>query len=169
MLLFSAKTTRMMERLILLLTKLRMGSMLKKVEWLLMVFKHKAGLLKLVMMTKFIEYTADENRFVSQGDCLPTSPIPEEILKALEQNARDKASDIYDDDVPTYNNQQQFYNTNTQPINYNEDYIVTNSAGLHNAADFIKQSVQKTYLPPLVHRNQNQRNGKYNARNGYTY
>jgi hypothetical protein len=35
---------------------------------------------------------------VPQGDHLPTPPpIPEEILKALEQNARDEAAGIFDD------------------------------------------------------------------------
>lgn len=43
-------------------------------------------------------YTADQNGFVPVGDHLPTPPpVPEEILKALEQNARDEAAGIYDD------------------------------------------------------------------------
>ncbi|KAG7301220.1 hypothetical protein JYU34_014108 [Plutella xylostella] len=45
-----------------------------------------------------VRYTADQNGFVATGDHLPTAPpVPEEILKALEQNARDEAAGIYDD------------------------------------------------------------------------
>ncbi|XP_076272257.1 cuticle protein 3-like [Rhynchophorus ferrugineus] len=45
-----------------------------------------------------ITYTADENGFVPQGSAIPTPPpIPEAILKALEENAAAEAKGIFDD------------------------------------------------------------------------
>lgn len=88
-----------------------------------------------------IRYTAGQNGFVPQGDHLPTPPpIPEEILKALEQNARDEAAGIYDDG--SYNEAKYdeeiarnipYRSGNVNPPNGfssvdNDDAVVTNSA-----------------------------------------
>ncbi|CAK1550813.1 unnamed protein product [Leptosia nina] len=48
--------------------------------------------------TYTVTYTADEHGFRPQGAHLPTPPpIPEAILKSLEQNAKEEASGIIDD------------------------------------------------------------------------
>ncbi|CAB3229146.1 unnamed protein product [Arctia plantaginis] len=94
-----------------------------------------------------VRYTADENGFVAQGDHLPTPPpIPKEILRALEQNARDEAAGIFDDG--SYNEakysssyQKQHYTNNMQPNNY------------HNNNRIHDDAVQKMYLPPRTRRN----------------
>lgn len=45
-----------------------------------------------------VSYTADEGGYQPKGDHLPTPPpIPEEILKSLEKNARDEAAGLIDD------------------------------------------------------------------------
>lgn len=45
-----------------------------------------------------VTYTADEGGYQPKGDHLPTPPpIPEEILRSLEQNARDEAAGLIDD------------------------------------------------------------------------
>ncbi|XP_063366658.1 uncharacterized protein LOC134655128 [Cydia amplana] len=54
-----------------------------------------------------VTYTADEGGYQPRGDHLPTPPpIPDEILKSLEQNARDEANGVVDDglyDAQKYN------------------------------------------------------------------
>lgn len=45
-----------------------------------------------------VRYTGGQGGFQAQGAHIPVAPpIPEEILKALEQNARDEAAGIIDD------------------------------------------------------------------------
>ncbi|XP_066250407.1 endocuticle structural glycoprotein SgAbd-4-like [Euwallacea similis] len=45
-----------------------------------------------------LTYTADENGFVAEGTYIPTPhPIPEAILKALEENVAAEARGIFDD------------------------------------------------------------------------
>ncbi|CAK1584184.1 unnamed protein product [Parnassius mnemosyne] len=126
-----------------------------------------------------VRYTAGQNGFVPEGDHLPTPPpIPEEILLALEQNARDEAAGIYDDgsyDEYKYSNGDNRYETpifgdsnangkNVNKIN-DDDSVVINTAfnsevfrqqgtGVRNANNLrnqihpIDNGVTKAYLPP---------------------
>ncbi|GBP51158.1 Cuticle protein 3 [Eumeta japonica] len=79
------------------------------------------------------------NGFVPEGDHLPTSPpVPEEILKALEQNAREEAAGIFDDgsyDVRKYGGQEENFDSQNNNGNNGNKYD-----------NFSKQG--NTYLPP---------------------
>ncbi|KOB64641.1 putative cuticle protein [Operophtera brumata] len=77
-----------------------------------------------------IRYTADQNGFVPQGDHIPTPPpVPEDILKALEQNARDEAAGIYDDAESDKNAELINYKNALTPEGY--AYSFDTSNGIH--------------------------------------
>ncbi|CAK1584187.1 unnamed protein product [Parnassius mnemosyne] len=130
-----------------------------------------------------VRYTAGQNGFVPEGDHLPTPPpIPEEILLALEQNARDEAAGIYDDgsyDEYKYSNGDNRYET---PI-FSDSNANGKNVNKINDDDSvpIDNGVTKAYLPPTSEQrtsgNQNggarfgnrNRQSSFTPRNGYNY
>ncbi|XP_075980920.1 uncharacterized protein LOC142979713 [Anticarsia gemmatalis] len=91
-----------------------------------------------------VSYTADEGGYRPHGSHLPTPhPIPDEILKSLEQNAKDEAAGIVDDgsyDAEKYNDEGD-YSSNSDGNN-NRPSVSGGTAGTsfssHNNQAFLQ-------------------------------
>ncbi|XP_068620293.1 uncharacterized protein [Battus philenor] len=96
-----------------------------------------------------VTYTAGDGGYQPSGDHLPTPPpIPEEILRSLEQNAREAAAGLIDDgsyDAAKYNAEGDYSNSDNANGNYNR----VPAFGQNHVTDadisetFVNQNTQK--------------------------
>ncbi|XP_026320441.1 hornerin-like isoform X2 [Hyposmocoma kahamanoa] len=93
-----------------------------------------------------VSYTADEGGYQPKGDHLPTPPpIPEEILRSLEQNARDEAAGLIDDgsyDAQKYNAGSDYSESNNAQGKFSHQSFKFGQVDATGSGSFISQSNQ---------------------------
>ncbi|XP_063626973.1 uncharacterized protein LOC134798462 [Cydia splendana] len=100
-----------------------------------------------------VTYTADEGGYQPRGDHLPTPPpIPEEILKSLEQNARDEANGVVDDglyDAQKYNAGGDYAESDSANGKQNDGPSAgTRNTDVDASGTFINQNIQNEPFNP---------------------